>query len=90
MYITLPSVKRNLGFKGLEVNDLIIGGIVVIVFLILFCCTSFKLLGLFLLIIGIFLLIPITVSQKNRMYKVMMLLFKYIFSKKEFTYLKNN
>lgn len=86
MYITVSSVKRNLGFKGLEISDLLISIPFIALFLILFCCTSFKLVGLSILIIGIFALIPIKVSQKNRMYKVLFLIGTYLLSIKEFTY----
>lgn len=90
MYITVASVKRNLGFKGIEVKDLFIAFPFITIFLILFCFTSFKLIGLFILIIGIFALIPVKVSQKNRMYKVLMLVFNYIFRVREFTYFTNS
>ena len=86
MYITLQSIKRNLGFNGLEVNDLMIGIPILVIFLIMFCLTSFKLFALFLLIIGIFLLIPINVSKKNRMYKVLFLVGKFMFTKKEYIF----
>ena len=36
MYITLKSIKRNLGLFNLEYEDLIIGGIFILVFTILF------------------------------------------------------
>lgn len=86
MYITVASVKRNLGFKGLEVSDLLISFPFIALFLILFCFTSLKLIGLSILIIGIFALIPVKVSQKNRMYKVLFLIGSYLFSIREFTY----
>lgn len=86
MYITLNSVKRNLGFKGLEINDFIIAFPFALTFLVLFCCTRFKLFSLSILITGIFALIPVNVSQKNRMYKVFFLVIKYLFSIKEYTY----
>lgn len=86
MYITVASVKRNLGFKGLEVSDLIIAFPFIALFLVLFCFTDLKLLGLSVLIIGFFALIPVTVSKKNRMYKVLMMVGKYLISDKEFTY----
>ena len=86
MYITVASVKRNLGFKGLEISDLLISFPFIALFLILFCCTSYKLIGLSILIIGIFALIPVKVSQKNRMYKVLYLVGKFLLSTKEFTY----
>ena len=43
MYITVASIKKNLGFKGLEINDLIIGIPVLFFFLLLFCFTPYKL-----------------------------------------------
>ena len=36
--------------------------------------------------IGIFCLLPINVSKKNRMYKVIGLMFKYLFKDKTFIY----
>ena len=86
MYITVASVKRNLGFKGLEIKDLFISFPFIALFLILFCFTSLKLLGLVILIMGIFALIPVKVSQKNRMYKVLLLIGCFLFSIREFTY----
>lgn len=86
MYITVASVKRNLGFKGLEVSDLLISFPFIAIFLILFCFTSLKLLGLSILIIGIFALFPVKVSQKNRMYKVLLLISAFLISIREFTY----
>lgn len=89
MYITVASVKRNLGFKGLEIKDLLIGFPFVFLFLILFCFTKLKLFGLFILIIGVFSLIPVKVSQKNRMYKVLILIGNYLFRARDFTYYTN-
>lgn len=86
MYITVATVKRNLGFKGLEVSDLIIAFPFISLFLILFCFTDLKLLGLSILIIGVFALIPVVVSKKNRMYKVLIMVSKFLISDKEFTY----
>ena len=36
MYITVKSIKRDLGFKGIEVSDIIIALPVLIIFIILF------------------------------------------------------
>lgn len=57
-------------------------------FLILFTFTNFKLQALVFLSVCAFLLIPINLSKKNRMYKVVILLFKYVFKCKEYIYLK--
>lgn len=86
MYITVGSVKRNLGFKGLEISDLIIAFPFISLFLIFFCFTNLKMVGLVILIIGIFALLPVKVSQKNRMYKVLLLIGTFLFSIKEYTY----
>lgn len=87
MYITIKSIKKTLG-KYIEMTDLYIGLPMLMIFLILFAFTNFKLQSLVFLSICAFLLIPINLSKKNRMYKVVILLFKYVFKCKEYTYLK--
>ena len=87
MYITIKSIKKTLG-KYIEMTDLYIGLPMLMIFLILFAFTNFKLQALVFLSICAFLLIPINLSKKNRMYKVAILLFKYIFKCKEYIYLK--
>ena len=42
MYITLKSIKRNLGFKGIEIQDVIIALPIVILFIVFFCFTRFN------------------------------------------------
>ena len=88
MYITLKSIKRNLGFKGIEISDIIIAFPMIILFIILFCFTPLKILSVIGLMIGIFCLLPINVSKKNRMYKVIGLIFKFLFREKMFVYQK--
>lgn len=88
MYITLKSIKRNLGFKGIEISDIIIAFPMIILFIILFCFTPLKILSVIGLMIGIFCLLPINVSKKNRMYKVIGLIFKILFREKIFVYQK--
>ena len=88
MYITLKSIKRNLGFKGIEISDIIIAFPMIILFIILFCFTPLKILSVIGLMIGIFCLFPINVSKKNRMYKVIGLIFKFLFREKIFVYQK--
>lgn len=78
MYITVKSIKRDLGFKGIEVSDIVIGLPMILLFIILFCFTPLKILSIVGLMIGIFCLLPISVSKKNRMYKVLGLIFSYI------------
>ena len=63
MYITLKSIKRDLGFKGIEIPDILIAFPIIIFFIILFCFTKFKISSLIFLLIGIFCLLPINVSQ---------------------------
>jgi hypothetical protein len=87
MYIAIKSIKKTLG-KYIEMTDLYIGLPMLMIFLILFAFTNFKLQALVFLSVCAFLLIPINLSKKNRMYKVVILLFKYVFKCKEYIYLK--
>lgn len=86
MYITVKSIKRNLGFKGIEISDLIIGLPIIFLFIILFCFTPFKIMSLVFLMIGGFNLLPVYVSKKNRMYKVIIMMCKFLFRIKRFVY----
>lgn len=88
MYITLKSIKRNLGFKGIEIADIVIAIPLIISFIFLFCFTSLKIPALVGLMIGIFCLLPINVSKKNRMYKVIGLIFKFLIRDKIFVFQK--
>ena len=45
MYITLKSIKRNLGFKGIEISDIVIAFPLIILFIVAFCFTPFKIRG---------------------------------------------
>ncbi|MBQ2946358.1 MAG: hypothetical protein IJY25_03915 [Bacilli bacterium] len=90
MYIVVNSLKRNLGFKGIEINDLLIGVPIIFICIVLFIFTTFKIGALVLFMIGIFMLLPISVSKKNRMYKVIALMFKYLFRKKTYIYSKED
>ena len=87
MYITIKSIKKTLG-KYIEMTGLYIGFPMLMLFLILFAFTNFKLQALVFLSVCAFLLITINLSKKNRMYKVVILLFKYVFKCKEYIYLK--
>ena len=88
MYITVKTIKRNLGFKGIEVSDIIIALPMIILFIVLFCFTPLKIPAIVGLMIGVFCLLPINVSKKNRMYKVIGLIFKFLFNEKIFVYQK--
>ena len=88
MYITVKSIKRNLGFKGIEISDIVIALPMIILFIVLFCFTPLKIPAVVGLMIGIFCLLPINVSKKNRMYKVIGLIFKFLIREKIFVYQK--
>lgn len=81
MYITIKSIKKTLG-KYIEMTDLYIGLPMLMIFLILFAFTNFKLQALVFLSVCAFLLIPINFSKKNRMYKVIILLLNMFLSVK--------
>ena len=86
MYITVKSIKRNLGFKGIEISDIVIALPMIILFIVLFCFTTLKIPAIVGLMIGIFCLLPINVSLFNRMYKVIGLIFKFLIREKIFVY----
>ena len=88
MYITVPSIKKTLG-KYIEMKDLYIGLPMLFSFLIIFSFSNHKLFSIVYLTTCVFLMLPVKVSKKNRMYKVIALLFRYIFRCKEYIY-KNN
>ena len=85
MYITVKSLKKTLG-KYIEMTDLYIGLPSLILFIILFSIPFTRIISLMFLAVVLFLLVPINLSKKNRMYKVMFLVFKYIFKGKEYIY----
>ena len=85
MYITIQSIKKTMG-KFIEMQDLYMGIPMFFIFLILFSFSPLKIFSLVFLSICIFLMLPITISKKNRMYKVLLLLFRYLFRIKDQTY----
>lgn len=87
MYITINSIKKTLG-KYIEMTDLYIGIPMVITFLTMFSFSTNKLPSIIFLTICVFLMVPIQLSQKNRMYKIIGLLFSYSFKVKEYFYFK--
>ena len=87
MYITVKSLKKTLG-KYIELTDLYISIPSLIIFLILFLIKPTRMISLIFLAIIVFLMIPINLSKKNRMYKVMYLVFNYIFKCKEYIKIK--
>ena len=87
MYITITSLKKTLG-KYIELTDLFIAVPSLILFIILFSISFTRFISLIFLMVVVFLMLPINLSKKNRMYKVMFLVFKYIFKNKEFIYFR--
>jgi len=87
MYITVSSIKKTLG-KYIEMNDLYIGLPMLFSFLLIFSFTNLKIQSLVYLTICVFLMLPIKVSKKNRMYKVVALLMRYLFRCREYSYTK--
>ena len=81
MYITIKSIKKTLG-KYIEMTDLYIGLPMLMLFLILFAFTNFKLQALVFLSVCAFLLITINLSKNNRMYKVVIFLLNMFLSVK--------
>ena len=67
-------------------TDLYIGLPMLMIFLVLFAFTNLKIQALVFLSICAFLLIPINMSKKNRMYKIMILLIEYIFKNKNYCF----
>lgn len=88
MYITINSIKKTLG-KYIEITDLYIGISMLIIFLSMFSFMSNKMISLIFLTTCIFLMLPINLSKKNRMYKVMWLFIKYLFKEKEYIFLND-
>ena len=78
MYITVKNMNKTLG-KWVEYNDLYIGIPLFIAFLIIFSFTNYKLFSFIFLSISVFIMLPIKLSKKNRMYKVIYLVFRYLF-----------
>ena len=74
MYITINSIKKTLG-KYIEFTDLYIGIPMIMIFLTSFAFSTNKLFSIIFLTICVFLMLPINLSKKNRMYKVMAFLF---------------
>ena len=90
MYITVQSIKRKVGFKGLETTDIVVGLPLFIILLLLFSFENLRIISLIMLVIAIFLFLPVNLSKKNRMYKVLFLVFRYLVKDKEFIYKKKD
>lgn len=88
MYITVPSIKKTLG-KYIEMQDLYIGLPMLFIFLFVFSFTNFKIPSLIFLTVCMFLMLPVKVSKKNRMYKVFILFIIYLIKCRSYCYIKN-
>ena len=87
MYITLKSIKRNLGLFNLEFEDLIIGGSFILIFTILFLLKIYT-LSIVIISLGALSLVPMDFSKCNRMYKLYILFVKYLFKHKNYYFYK--
>jgi len=87
LYITLQSIKRNLGLFNLELEDLIIGSIFGLLFIILFLL-HFYTISLVIVSLGVLSLIPMDFSKCNRMYKLFIVFTKFLFKNKNYYFYK--
>lgn len=87
MYITLKTIKRNPGLFNLEFEDLIIGGIFILIFTILFLLKIYT-LAILIISFGALSLVPMDFSKCNRMYKLYILFVKYLFKHKNYYFYK--
>ena len=87
MYITLQSIKRNLGLFNLEFEDLIIGSIFGLVFTVLFLL-HFYTASIVVISLGVLALIPMDFSKCNRMYKLFILFTRFLFKNKNYYFYK--
>ena len=87
MYITLKSIKRNLGLFNLEFEYLIIGVIFILIFTILFLLKIYT-LAILIISFGALSLVPMDFSKCNRIYKLYILFVKYLFKHKNYYFYK--
>ena len=83
MYITLQSIKRNLGLFNLELEDIIIGTIFGLSFTILFLLHLYT-LAIIVIAAGVLALIPMDFSKCNRIYKLFSLFTKFMLKDKNY------
>lgn len=83
MYITLKSIKRNLGLFNLEFEDLMLGGIFILIFTVLFLLKAYT-IAIVIISVGAMSLVPIDFSKCNRMYKLFLLFIDYLFKNKKY------
>ena len=83
MYITLKSIKRNLGLFNLEFEDLMLGGIFILIFTVLFLLKAYT-IAIVIISVGAMSFVPIDFSKCNRMYKLFLLFIDYLFKNKKY------
>lgn len=88
MYITLQSIKRNLGLFNLTLEDLFVATFFGITFTIVFLL-GFYTTAIVIISLGIISLCPIEFSKAERMYKLFIIFIKYIFRNKNYYYYKD-
>lgn len=86
MYLTIQSTKRRVGFGGIELNDLIIGLPLFFTLLIMFSFSALRSFSIILFVISVFMFIPVNLSKKNRMYKVIYLVIGYLKRDRKYVY----
>lgn len=87
MLIIISSIKAKMG-KFVEMEDLFVGLPLFIIFLLLITMGNNLFFALAFLAFSIFLMMPISFSKKNRMWKVLCVLFLYLIRPKHFVYQK--
>ena len=88
MYITVKSIKRKVGFKGIEATDLIIGLPLLFFLLLMFSFSNLRIISIIFFVIVVFMFLPINLSKKNRMYKVITLVISYLKKSKNYIFFK--
>jgi len=65
MYITIQSIKRKVGFNGIELTDLVVGIPLFFILLLMFSFSTLRSLAIVLFVISVFMFIPINLSKKK-------------------------
>ncbi len=87
MFITLQSVKRNLGLFNLQIEDLVLGVMFILLFIIFFLLHLYT-FSFFLISVGLISLIPTDFSKCSRTYKLFLLFSRFLFRDKNYYYIK--
>lgn len=87
MYITLQSIKRNLGLFNLTIEDILVISAFGVLFTIMFLL-GFYTISIVIISFGIISICPVEFSKSKRMYKLFVFFIKYVFKNKHFYYQK--